>query len=275
MALRIGTNVAAIAANRSLSKTSDELEKSLERLASGNRIVRPGDDAAGFAVSESLRGQETGLLQARRNADNAIGLIQVAEGGLSEQNNIIVRLREIATQAASDTVGDNEREFLNTEFQSLIQETDRIAESTRFGQKKLLVGSGENFDFYVGTTGDPSADVINYKLSANTQASSLGLSGLGVSDKSDARSSLSDLDESLMKLADVRAGFGAIQGRLQIAGSNLDVQRENVASARSRIADVDVADEASNLAKSQVLQDLGIAVLAQANQNPARALKLL
>jgi flagellin len=275
VALRIGTNVAAIAANRSLSRTSDEMEKSLGRLASGQRIVRPGDDAAGFAISEQLRGEEKGLMQARRNADNAIGLIQVAEGGLSEQNNIVVRLREIATQAASDTVSDTEREYLDTEFQSLVSEADRIAESTRFGQKKLLVGSDESFDFYVGTSGDPASDVINYKLSANTKASSLGISGLGVSDKSDARSSLGDLDESLMKLAEARAGFGAIQGRLEIAGNNLDVQRENVASARSRIADVDVAEESSNLAKSQVLQELGVAVLAQANQNPARALKLL
>lgn len=251
------------------------MERSLQRLASGQRIVRPGDDAAGFAVSESLRGEEAGLMQARRNTDNAIGLIQVAEGGLSEQNNIVVRLREIATQAASDTVGENEREFLDTEFQALVSEADRIAESTRFGNRKLLVGSGENFDFYVGTTGDPSSDIINYTLEANTTADSLGIAGLGVSDKSDARSSLRDLDEGLAKLAEVRAGFGAIQGRLEIAGNNLDVQRENVAAARSRIADTDVAEESSNLAKNRVLQDFGVAVLAQANQDPARALKLL
>jgi flagellin len=275
VALRIGTNVAALAASRSLNQSSDEMQKSLERLASGQRIARPGDDAAGFAISEQLRAEEKGLSQARRNADNAIGLIQVAEGGLSEQNNIVVRLREIATQAASDTVSDTERGYLDTEFQSLVSETDRIAQSTRFGQKQLLVGSGENFDFYVGTSGNPSSDVINYKLNANTKASSLGISGLGVSDKSDARSALGDLDESLKKLAEARAGFGAIQGRLEIAGNNLDVQKENVAGARSRIADVDVAEESSNLAKNQVQQEFGVAILAQANQSSARALKLL
>lgn len=275
MALRIGTNVAAIAASRQLSRNSEELQDSLVRLSSGSRIVQPGDDAAGFAISEQLRGQERGLIQARRNADNAIGLIQVAEGGLSEQNNIVVRLREIAVQSASDTVSDDEREFLNTEFQQLIAENDRIAGSTRFGQKQLLAGGNETFDFYVGTSGDPSSDVITYKLDANTKSSSLGLSGMSVSDKSDARDVLKDLDESLLTLAKTRAGFGAIQGRLEIAGNNLDVQRENVAGARSRISDVDVAEESSNLARAQVLQELGVAVLAQANQNPERVLKLL
>lgn len=275
MALRIGTNVAAIAANRNLSRNSEDMENSLERLASGSRIVHPGDDAAGFAISEQLRGQESGLMQARRNADNAIGLIQVAEGGLSEQNNIVVRLREIAVQSASDTVSDDEREFLETEFQTLIKESDRIAESTRFGQKQLLVGTNENFDFYVGTSGDAAADVINYKLEANTKSSSLGLAGLSVVDQDEAQSVLTDLDESLQKLAQARAGFGAIQGRLEIAGNNLDVQKQNVSEARSRIADVDVAEESTKLARAQVLQDVGVAVLAQANQNSYRALKLL
>lgn len=275
MSLRIGTNVAAIAANRNLTRNSEEMQRSLERLSSGNRIVRPGDDAAGFAISEELRGQSKGLQQARRNADNAIGLIQVAEGGLSEQNNIVVRLREIAVQAASDTVSNDEREFLDTEFQTLIQESDRIAQSTRFGQKQLLVGSDEKFDFYVGTSGDPSTDVISYKLDANTRASELGISGASVDSKSSAQSFLKDVDESLTKLAKTRAGFGAIQGRLEIAGNNLDVQNENVIEARSRIADVDVAEESSNLARTQVLSDIGVAVLSQANLQPARALKLL
>ncbi len=275
MSLRIGTNVAAIAASRNLSRNSEDMQHSLQRLASGNRITVPGDDAAGFAIAEQLRGQGKGLQQARRNTDNAIGLIQVAEGGLSEQNNIIVRLREIAVQAASDTVSDDEREFLDTEFQGLIAESDRIAESTRFGQKQLLVGTNEKFDFYVGVSGDPKTDVISYKLDANTRASSLGLDGTSVSDKGDAESFLKEVDESLMMLAKTRAGFGAIQGRLEIAGNNLDTQYENIAAAHSRIADVDVAEESTNLARAQILSDLGIAVLAQANQQPSRVLKLL
>lgn len=275
MGLRIGTNVAAIAAGNNLRKTGDRLERVFSRLSSGNRIARPGDDAAGFAISEQLRGQERGLGQARRNADNAIGLIQVAEGGLAEQNNIVVRLREIAVQSASDTVSDDEREFLDVEFQQLVAEADRIAESTRFGQRQLLVGSNEEFEFFLGTSGDPKTDVIRYRLDADTRSSSLGLAEMGVSDKDEAQSVLEDLDESLLILANARAGFGAIQGRLEIAGNNLDVQRENVSAARSRISDTDYAVEAAELAQAQVLQDFGVSVLAQANQNPARALKLL
>lgn len=275
MSLRIGTNVAAISASRNLSRNSEELETSFQRLASGDRIVQPGNDAAGFAISQQLRGQERGLMQARRNADNAVGLIQVAEGGLSEQTNIVVRMREIAVQAASDTVSDDEREYLDTEFQNLIAETDRIAASTRFGQKQLLVGNNDKYEFYVGTSGDPSADVITYQMKADTKASALGLAGLSVADQDDAQSVLKDLDESLKTLSQTRAGFGAIQGRLEIAGNNVDVQRENVTDARSRITDVDVAEETANLARAQVLQDMGVAVLAHANQNPARILKLI
>ncbi len=275
MALRIGTNVAALSANRHLTRTSSDLERSLTRLASGNRITHPSEDAAGFAISERLRGQERGLAQARHNADNAIGLIQVAEGGLQEQNNIVVRLREIAVQSASDTVSDTEREFLETEFQMLVQESDRIAKSTRFGSKQLLVGTRENFDFFVGTSGREDTDVIHYQLDADTTSSALGLKGLTVADQDDAQDALEDLDESLTKLAEARAGFGAIQGRLEIAGNNLDTQRVNISEARSRISDADIAQEATNLARAQVLQDMGVAVLAQANQTPARALKLL
>lgn len=275
MGLRIGTNVAAIAAGRNLSRTSEKVERSLEALASGRRINRPGDDAAGFAISERLRGQEKSLAQARRNSDNAIGLIQVAEGGLSEQNNIVVRLREIAVQSASDTVGDEEREFLDTEFQQLVAEFDRIAQTTQFGQKKLLVGTNEEFEFFLGTSGDPSTDVISYKLDADTRADQLGLTSMSVADQDEAQGVLKDLDDSLLQLARARAGFGAIQGRLEIAGNNLDVQRENVSSAYSRIADADVAAEVSELAKQRVLQDFGVAVLAQANQNPDLARRLL
>ncbi len=275
MALRIGSNVAAISASRNLSRTNEEMQRSLTRLGSGSRIVQPGDDAAGFAISEQLRGQVSSLSQARRNADNAIGLVQVAEGGLLEQNNIAVRLREIAVQAASDTVSDRERGYLDTEFQMLVAESDRIAKSTRFGQKPLLTGSGESFDFFVGTSGDSKSDVINYKLKADSTASSLGISGMSVADQDDAQDVLGDLDGALEKLADARAGFGSIQERLQIAGNNLDVQKQNVEDARSRIADVDVAEESTQLARAQVLQDMGIAVLAQANQSSLRALKLL
>lgn len=275
MGLRIGTNVASIMAANHLRKNDDQLGKTFARLSSGSRITRPGDDAAGYAIAESLRGQERGLAQARRNADSAKGLIHVAEGGLAEQNNIAVRLREIAIQAASDTVSDDEREFLNTEFQQLVDETDRIAKSTRYGKKQLLVGARDDYEFFVGTTGDAKSDVIRYRMDADTTSSSLGLKGLDVTDKQDAQSALEEIDGSLLIISQARASFGAIQERLEFAGNNLDVQRENVAAAHSLIADTDYAEETARLAQEQVRQDYGVAVLSQANQNPARAMKLL
>lgn len=275
MGLRIGTNIAAITAARNLARNSEQMSRSYQALASGNRIARPGDDAAGFAISERLRGQEKGLAQARMNSDSAVGMIQVAEGGLSEQTNIIVRLKEIAVQAASDTVGTDERGFLDTEYQSLSKELDRIAASTRYGQMQLLNGGNTTYSFFVGSSGDRSTDVIEYKMDADTRLNSLGLDGLSVTSKNNAEDALSTLDDGLKKLSQARANFGAIQERLQIAGSNLDIQRENVAEARSRITDADVAEEVTNLTRARVLQDFGTSVLAQANQEPIRALKLL
>jgi flagellin len=274
MGLRIGTNIASIAAQRNLARSEAQVVHASRALSSGSRIVSPGDDAAGFAISESLRGQAAGLRQAKQNSDNAGGLIQVAEGGLNEQNNILVRLRELAVQAASDTVSDDERGFLDTEFKSLTAEFDRTALTTRYGSKQLLSGSDQQYEFHLGT-GNTDADVIKYKMDTDTRASSLGVSGLGVSDKDDAKSSLKDLDDATYKLAKARAGFGAMQSRFQIASNNLDLQHENIVAARSRIADADVAAETANLVQGQVLQEFGISVLAQANQMPQRAIKLL
>ncbi|HVK62442.1 MAG TPA: flagellin, partial [Bdellovibrionales bacterium] len=246
----------------------------IRALSSGSRIVSAGDDAAGFAIAESLRGQAASLRVAKQNADNAVGLIQVAEGGLNEQNNILVRLRELAIQAASDTVGDDERGFLDTEFQQLVQEFDRIAETTRYGGKQLLVGESTEYEFHLGTGSSPF-DIVRYKLDADTRASSAGISGMGVSDQDEARDLLEGLDEGLMHVAKARAGFGAIQSRLQIAGNNLDIQRENIMGARGRIVDADIAYEVSEMVQGQIQQDFGVAVLQQANQNPQRAIRLL
>lgn len=274
MGLRIGTNVASIAAQRNLARSAEQVSRASRALASGSRIVSPGNDAAGFAIAESLRGQAASLKQAKYNADTAKGLIQVAEGGLNEQNNILIRLRELAVQAASDTVGDTERDFLDIEFQNLIQEFERIAQTTMYGNKKLLVGSDTEYEFHLGA-GNSNDDIIHYTLDADTRASKLNIDGLSVLDKDDARDAIDDIDEALTSIAHARASFGAMQARLEIASANLDLQRENILEARSRIADTDVAQEVSNLVQAQVLQDFGTAVLAQANQNPARALKLL
>lgn len=274
MGLRIGTNIASISAQRNLARSESEVVRSSRALASGSRIVSPGDDAAGFAIAESLRGQAASLKQAKQNAENAKGLIQVAEGGLNEQNNILVRLRELAVQAASDTLSDTERGFLNTEFQNLTAEFERIAQTTTYGSKQLLAGADKEYEFHLGA-GSSKHDIVAYRLDADTRASTLDLDGLSVDYKSYARSSLQYIDRALVQIAKTRSGFGAMQSRLEIAANNLDLQHENIVGARSRIADADVALEVSNMVQAKVLQEFGTAVLAQANQNPARALKLL
>lgn len=277
MGLRIGTNVAAISAQRNLARSEAMTVHASRALASGSRIVSPGDDAAGFAISESLRGQAASLKQAKQNSENAKGLIQVAEGGLNEQNNILIRLRELSVQAASDTVGDQEREFINTEFQNLVEEFDRIAKTTKYGQKSLLTGSNQEFEFFLGAggTSNNSNDIIKYKLDTDTTSSAMDIASADVTEKKGAQKALQSIDTAIYGIAKARAGFGAMQSRFEIASNNLDLQRENVMEARSRMADADVAVEVSNLTQGQVLQEFGTAVLAQANQNPARALKLL
>jgi flagellin len=274
MSFRITTNVASLGAQRSLHKAQRETEDALKSIASGSRIVNAGDDAAGFAIAESLRGQLSGVRQARFNAQNATSLIQTAEGGLNEQNNILIRLRELAVYSASDTLGDEEREFLNKEFTQLVQENDRIAKSTRFGNKKLLTGTGEEFEFQIGAYRGPE-NTVKFSLESDTTSSNLGISGLDISDRDEALSALDDIDGAIMQIGGARSTFGAMQSRLQHAADALEVQGENLEIARSNIVDVDLAEATTRLAKAQILQDTGTAVLAQANQNSQRIMRLL
>ncbi len=274
MGLRIGTNSASLTAQRYLRKSEAAVSHASRALSSGTRLVDAGDDAASFAISEGLRGQAKSLQAARQNADNAGGLIQVAEGGLSEQNNILVRLRELAVQASSDTVGEDERGFLDTEFKSLVSEFDRIAQTTTYGHRALLTGSKDTLEFHLGANNTEN-DVVSYKFDSNTSAKSVGIKGLEVSDKDNAKDALSTIDEAQTKVATARASFGAIGERLQIAGSNIDTQAENILSAASSMSDTDVAAESANLANARVQQEVSTAVLAQANQSNDRALKLL
>jgi flagellin len=274
MSLRIGSNVASLSAQRSLSKNQRQIEESFKALSSGSRLSTPQNDAAGFAISELLRGQVAGTKQSKTNAETAVAMIQTAEGSLNEQNNILVRLRELAVSSASDTVGNDEREFLDSEFQMLVSEFDRIAQVARFGTKQLLSGSGEEFSFQVGPY-KGADNTIEFKLDSDTSGSSVGIDGLSVSDQGDARSSLEDIDAAVMQVAGARSKFGAIQSRLTFAIDNLDVQHQNLEAARSLIADVDVAEETSKLARAQILNEAGVSVLAQANQYPIKALKLI
>jgi flagellin len=274
MGLRINTNIAALAAQRQLGIGQDRENHALQALSSGNRIVRPADDAAGLAISEHLRGELGGIKKAKENTQGALSLIQVAEGGLNEQTNILIRLRELSLQASSDNIDDNERGYLNNEFQQLTQEFDRIAKTTNFGSKTLLNGNGGKFTFHVGPYGGKDNRIV-YNLNADTTAGNMNIDGLAIDDRDDAEDNLAKLDKAIDKISSVRANFGAIQSRLQSASSNLDTQYDNLAEARSRIADADVAYETGELAQAQVLREAQIGVLAQANQAPARAIKLL
>ena len=211
---------------------------------------------------------------ARQNAFNAVSLVQVSEGGLGEINNILIRLRELGVQAASDNIGDDERTFLDQEVQQLVAESDRIAKTTRFGSKLLLDGTGEELEFHVGPfAGDEN--VIKYKMSADATTSKLGIDGVSVDTKSGARSLLGSVDEALNEIGKMRADFGAVQSRLNTTTSNLDIQYENLSSAFARIRDADVARESAELASAQVLQQAAVSVMAQANQTPAQALRLI
>lgn len=274
MGLRISTNMPSISAQRVLTTQQARMEKSTQRLASGSRIVNASDDAAGLAISESLKAQIRGIGQARNNAFNAGSAIQVSEGGLNEINNILVRLRELGVQGASDNIGDKERGFLNEEAKQLIQESDRIAKTTRFGDKRLLDGSGGEQTFHVGPFADEE-NTIKYSLSTDARVSALGFDGVDVSDKESAKDSLAMVDEALDKLGAMRANFGSIQSRLNSTVANLDVQNENLSAANSRIRDTDIAKETSEIASAQILQQSAVSVLAQANSFPNVALKLI
>jgi flagellin len=276
MGLRINTNTAALNAQRTMWGTKVGLDKSLERLSSGYRINRAGDDAAGLAISENLRAQIRGLKQASRNAQDGISLVQVAEGGLNEISSILIRLRELSVQSASDTIGPVERQFLNVEYDQLISEIDRIADGTEFNGTQLLSGVGAILDFQVGTRNNPEIDRISFDASrADANSAALGVNLTSVADKASAQNALASIDQAIVSVSAMRADFGAIQNRLQSVVGNLQVGLENMASANSRIRDVDVAEETSEYTKNNILLQAGTAVLAQANQSANSALSLL
>ncbi|MEQ1723332.1 MAG: flagellin [Pseudobdellovibrio sp.] len=274
MGLRVTTNMASIAAQRSLSSQSKKQEHASQALASGNRIVRSSDDAAGLAIAEGMKSELRATGAARSNAFNAISAIQVGEGGLSEMTNLITRLRELGVQSASDTIGDKERVYLQQEAKSLSEEIDRISKTTKFGDKNLLDGSNPVFDFHVGTTASKE-NIITYKVDGNATPSELNLDSVDIASKDGARDLLGYTDSALEKVSRMRAGFGALQSRLESTVNGLDVKNENLSAARSRIMDADVAKESSELASATMLQNASISVLQQANQQPYAAMKLL
>jgi flagellin len=276
MGLRINTNIASLNAQRNLKGTRDDLQKTLEQLSSGQRINRAGDDAAGLAISENLKAQIRGLKQAERNAQDGVSLVQIAEGGLSEVSNIMIRLRELAVQAASDTIGPTERKFLNVEFEQLIQEVDRIANATEFNRVSLLNGTGAVFDIQIGTRNDPINDRLTFDASsADVNVAALGLNLASVADKISAQNSLAAIDQAIVTVSGIRADFGALQNRLQSTINNIAIGVENLSSANSRVRDADIASSTAELTKSNILMQAGTSVLAQANQSTTSALTLI
>jgi flagellin len=274
MGLRVTTNMASISAQRSLAMQSKRQEHASQALASGSRIVRAADDAAGLAISENMKSDLRGTAAARSNAFNAISAMQVGEGGLSEMSNLITRLRELGVQSASDTIGDKERVYLQQEASSITEEISRISKTTAFGDKKLLDGSNPVFDFHVGSNGSKE-NVITYKADATATPDELNLSSIDITSKSGAKDLLGNVDTALEKVNKMRAGFGAMQSRLESTVNGLDVRTENLSAAKSRITDADIAKESSEMASATMLQNASISVLSQANQQPYAAMKLL
>lgn len=276
MGLRISTNVAALNAQKNLYMTSINQNRAMARLASGQRINQAADDAAGLAISENLKGQIRGLRQANRNANDGISLVQIAEGSLNEVSNMLIRLRELGVQAASDTIGDTERQFLDVEYQQLKSEIQRVTESTNFNGYDLLNGTGGVLDIQVGTNNDPFKDRISFNAgAANSSLEALGMVAESVSTKEGAQTSLSVLDAAMLSVNSIRANFGAMQNRLQSTSNNLLIYDENMSAANSRIRDTDVAAETTEMIRNNILQQAGVSVLGQANQQSQLALKLL
>lgn len=276
MSLRIATNLASINSQRQLFNTNLSMHKNLERLSSGYRINRAADDAAGLAISENLKAQIRGLKQANRNANDGISLAQVAEGGLNEISNMIIRMRELSIQASSDTVGQDERAFIDKEFQQLKSEIQRVSEVTEYNGQELLNGLGGMMDIQVGVHNDPYQDRISFDGGqADATLESLGLTSESTLTKEESRNTLSALDEALLRVNGMRADLGAFQNRLTSTINNLNIAHENLSAANSRIRDADIAEETAELTRNQVLLQASTATLGHSNNITNLALKLL
>ncbi len=276
MGLRIATNIASQNVQKNLKEVSGAGNAQLEKLSSGKRITKASDDAAGLAIATNLEAQTKGLRQASRNANDGVSLVQTAEGGLNETSNILIRLRELTIQAASDTVGDQERGFLDKEYQQLSKEIDRISESTVFNGSQLLNGKGKgSMDFQVGAFAGEQNRITFDSSETDSSAASIGIDSTNIANKDDALSSISSIDKAIEKVSGQRANLGSIQSRLQSTIKNLEVQTINQDSARSVIQDVDVAEATAALSSNQVVKNAAVSTLAQANQIPNSALRLI
>lgn len=273
--MRINTNMAALNAWRSLSINNGGMSKSLEKLSSGFRVNRAADDAAGLAVSEKMRAQVRGLNMAIRNAQDGVSMIQTAEGGAQKVQDMLQRMRELAVQANSGTLQDEDRTLLDKEFQQLIEEVDRTASSTKFNGIALISGTNTAANIQVGS-GAATTDKITVNFdTTKLDKASLTIGSLAISDSTKAEAAITQLDAALTDVNTHRATFGSVQNRLENAIATLQIQSENLTAAESRIRDVDMANEMATFTKFQILQQASTAMLAQANQSTQGIMTLL
>ncbi len=279
MALVVNTNISALNAQRNLSKSQRNLNQAMQRLSSGLRINSAKDDAAGLAISDRMTSQIRGLNQAARNANDGISLSQTAEGALQETTNMLQRMRELAVQAANDTNTVADRSSLDAEFQSLIEEVNRIATTTAFNGKTMLTGSyatpGSGFIFHVGANADQVISITIAGASAGILGTTGSVVGQDILTRSAANSAITVMDEAISDIDVMRGDLGAAQNRMVSTISNLNNVAENLSAARSRILDADIAQETSEMTKNNILQQAGVSILSQANQTPQLALSLL
>jgi flagellin len=293
--MRIRTNVPSLIAQRNMEQNNSNVSTSMERLSTGYRINRSADDAAGLAISENLRAQIRGLNVAKRNANDAVSMVQVAEGSMNEMTNILIRLRELTVQSASDTLGARERSYLNREYGELVHEFDRIGKATEFNGNHIFTSGDDRDEFViqVGTNGsspEANLDTVSINLSG---LRTLTLEGLQLSrgdeigpsvveagetqepTRDQIASKLTLIDDGLTNLANERATLGSIQSRLTSAISNIGVTVENQEMTKSRVKDIDFASESAALTQNRILVQSTLSMLAQANQMPEMALSLL
>jgi len=276
MALAIGTNIQSVNAQRNLLRSTNSLGTTFKRLSSGLRINSAKDDSAGLSISARMSAQIRGTNQSVRNANDAISLIQVAEGALEETTNALQRIRELSVQAANDTYVSGDRDDMQKEINQLLSEIDRIAANTEFNDQNLLSGGFTNAKFHVGADQNQTIQVSIVRAdTVSLLSTGAGGDALNVSTQGSAETAILRLDSALDSVSDIRATMGAFQNRFESVIANLSNVSENTEAARSRIVDADIAAETAALTRNAILQQAGVAILAQANQQPQIALQLL
>jgi flagellin len=274
MAISILSNTQSVASQRHLGKSQRALNSSLGRLASGMRIVRAADDAAGLAISESLRSQVRSLGVARRNAADGISMAQTAEGALNETHGLLMRMRELSVQAANGTLSADQRGMLNDEFGELRKEIDRISEVTKFNGIQLL-SADESRDLQVGIGTDPNNQIQLSSHAASSNSLATGLSAAAIDTAAGALTAMGHIDTAIDEVSEIRASFGVVQNRLEVTMDQLHTAEENLGAAESRIRDADIASETSAMTRNQILMQAGVSMLAQANSMPGIAMSLI